>query len=130
MSRCALVSAHALAALLAVAPIVAPAQMQRAFPRQALRGEIEFGVPPAVRLNGDDAQLAPGARIRGQNNMLVLSGSLVGQKLAVNYTIDTYGLVKDVWLLRDDEVDKLWPKTPKEAAEWSFDEVGQIWTKP
>lgn len=130
MSRCAIT----LAALLAVAPLVAPfsasAQMQRSFPRQALRGNIEFGTPPAVKVNGEEAQLAPGVRIRGLNNMLVMSSALVGQKITVNYTIDTYSLVKDVWLLRQDEIDNLWPKTTKEAASWSFDEIGQTWTKP
>ncbi len=126
MSRCA----YALAALLAVAPIIAPAQMQRSFPRQALRGEIKFGVPPSIKLNGEVAQLAPGVRIRGKNNMIEMSGALVDLTIKVNYTIDTLGLVKDVWILRDEEIAQLWPKTVKEAATWSFDEVGQVWIKP
>ena len=71
------------------------------------------------------------ARIKGGSNLLVMSGAIVGQKLAVNYTIDTYGLVKDVWLLRPDEAARSpWPKTAAEAAAWSFDPVAQTWTKP
>lgn len=126
MPRCT----YALAALLAVAPLVAPAQVQRVFPRQALRGEVEFGVPPAITLNGKSATLAPGARIRGLNNMLVLSGELVGQKVKVNYTVDTLGFIFGVWILRDEEIKQLWPKTEADAAAWSYDEQVGVWTKP
>lgn len=130
MSRCVLAFTVAAAAFLTTAPLVASAQLPRSFPRQALRGEITFGTPPAVLLNGDTAQLAPGVRIRGLNNMIVMSSALVGQKVKVNYTIDTYSLIKDVWILRKDEIANLWPKTAEEAATWSFDEIGQTWTKP
>ena len=54
--------------------------------------------PPAVTLNGQSARLAPGARIRSQQNMVELSGALVGSKYLVHYTLDTSGLVKDVWI--------------------------------
>ncbi|WP_374590931.1 hypothetical protein [Aquabacterium sp.] len=126
MPRCT----YALAALLAVAPLVAPAQAQRVMPKQALRGEMVFGVPPAVKLNGKDATLAPGVRVRDLNNMIVLSGELVGQKLKVNYTVDTLGFIYGVWILRDDEIKQLWPKTELEAAQWSYDEQIGVWTKP
>ena len=42
-------------------------------------------------MNGNPLRLAPGARIRGQNNMLAMSGSLVGQRLAVHYTLTAHG---------------------------------------
>lgn len=126
MLRCA-VTALALAAAL---PASAQ-QVQRNFPATALRGELTVVNPPEVVLNGKPARLAPGARIKGGSNLLVMSGAIVGQKLAVNYTIDTYGLVKDVWLLRPDEAARSpWPKTAAEAAAWSFDPVAQTWTKP
>ena len=126
MYRCLAIALTATTLALPVA-----AQVQRGFPQNALRGTIEFGTPPQVKLNGKPARLAPGSRIRGQNNMLEMSASLVGAKAVVNYTIDTSGLVKDVWLLRTEEVArKPWPETPEQAQSWQFDPVAQTWTKP
>jgi hypothetical protein len=137
MNRCAslfsparpLALAIALVGVLAtVAPLPAAA---RNFPRNALRGKIAFGNPPAIKLNGDAAQLAPGARIHGINNMLILTGQLVGVHSIVDYTLDFGGQVSEVWLLSDNEADnKPWPKTAEQAAAWSFDPAAQTWTKP
>ena len=99
-------------------------------PTQSLRGEVVFGQPPEVTLNGAPARLAPGARIRDMDNRLALSGNLAGQKFTVNYTVDTYGLLMNVWLLNADEAKQLWPTTPKEAASWSYDPVSHMWAKP
>ena len=71
----------------------ATAQVQRQFPQSALRGQMIFVNPPEVRLNGAAVVLAPGSRIRGQNNMLEMSGTLTGSKLWVHYTMDTQGSV-------------------------------------
>lgn len=127
MPRCSL-PAWVLALAL---PVAAHAQtvVQRAFPQDALRGEIVVTAPPEITLNGEPARLAPGARLRGQDNLLVMSGAVVGEKLPVLYTLDTYGLVKDVWILRADEQKKLWPKTRQEAAAWAFDPAAQAWVK-
>ena len=133
MTRCALAPRSLLAALAFAVPMVAAAQgtLPRHFPATALRGEIVVTQPPVVTLNGQPARLAPGARIRGANDMQILSGALVGQKLTTHYTLDTYGLVKDVWVLRPDELAKKpWPKTAAEAAAWRFDAFAQTWTKP
>ena len=126
MYRCAL--AGLLAATL-MAP--AAAQMQRNFPATALRGAVVIGEPPEITLNGKPARLAPGARIRGQDNMVQMSGTLSGSKLLVHYTVDTYGLVKDVWILRPEEAAvRPWPATPEQAQTWAFDPVAQTWSKP
>jgi hypothetical protein len=107
------------------------AQVQRQFPPTALRGQLVFGQPPHVALNGEPKQLAPGARIRAQSNMIVLSGSLAGSTEVVHYTIDPQGQLKDVWILRPDELANLpWPSTPSEALAWSFDAIAQRWIKP
>ncbi|GAP34868.1 hypothetical protein ABXN37_06825 [Piscinibacter sakaiensis] len=120
-----------LLALAALVALPAAAQVQRPFPAQALRGEIVVTSPPEITLNGAPARLAPGARIRGEDNMLRLSASLVGQPLRVNYTLDTYGLVRDVWILRPEEQRmRPWPRTPAEAAAWQFDAQTQTWSKP
>ena len=127
MYRCLAVATAAIAFALPAA-----AQVQRNFPQNALRGVITFGAPPHVLLNGKPAQLAPGARIRGLNNMLVMSGEAVNVKATVNYTFEnTTGLIKDVWLLRPEEIArKPWPETLAEAQAWQFDPAAQAWVKP
>jgi hypothetical protein len=107
------------------------AQVQRNFPANALRGELTIGQAPEVMLNGEAARLAPGARVRGQDNMVQMSGSLSGSRLVVNYTIDGAGQVKDVWILRPEEAAvRPWPRTPEQAQAWQFDVGTQTWTRP
>ena len=120
-------------ALLAAVCFAAPAaaQVQRAFPQNALRGAIVIGVAPEIQLNGQAARLAPGSRIRDANNMAVVPGALIGGPYLVNYTVDTSGLVKQVWILRADEAAvQPWPTTPEQAQAWTFDPTGQVWIKP
>jgi hypothetical protein len=127
MHRCACVAAFT-AALVVALPT--HAQVQRNFPATALRGNAVFGQPPELLVNGTPMRLAPGARIRGTNNMLVMSGSLIGSKSTINYTVDGVGLVMDVWILTDEErAKKPWPITPQEAQSWQFDPVAQVWSK-
>ncbi len=125
MIRCA--TTLIVAALVASSAMAQP--VQRPFPATALRGEIAFGQPPEIVLNGQPARLSPGARIRGSNNLIVMSGALLGRSAVVHYVVDSTGLVHDVWILTDDERAKLpWPKTAQEARSWSFDPVAQTWT--
>lgn len=129
MHRC-LVTVSALLAL--ATPVFAHAQelVQRNFPAHALRGELVVGVAPEAHLNGKPARLSPGARIRGTNNLLLVPTAVTGQKLAVHYTVEHLGLIHEVWVLRPDELAKRWPKTAKEASQWVFDPVAQVWAKP
>ncbi len=116
-------------ALAVAAP--AAAQVKRAFPQNALRGVIAFGLTPEVQVNGVSARLAPGARIRDGNNTVVLPAAVTGGRFVVHYTVDTSGLVKDVWILRPEEMAvQPWPTTREQAQTWTFDPVGQFWTKP
>ena len=120
-----------LAGSLVLLHATAPAQVQRQFPANALRGELVVTAPPEATLNGSATRLAPGARLRGEDNMLQMSAALVDRKLRVNYTLDLYGLVREVWILRPEEVAmKPWPRTPAEAQAWTFDPVAQTWSKP
>lgn len=132
MNRCFPTLAAALATCLALsAPLQVQAQaQQRPMSLKSLRGEVVFGLPPEVALNGQAARLAPGVRIKSPANMLVMSGSLVGQKLTVNYTADTYGLISEVWLLSAEEIAQPWPTTTQEAATWAYDPVAHAWVKP
>jgi len=126
MIRCAL-----LTAALAATALPSAAQLQRNFPATALRGELLLTQPPEALLNNRPARLAPAARIRGADQMLVLSGALVGAPLLVNYTLDTTGLVLDVWVLTPAEAArKPWPVTPEQAQTWRFNPDAQTWTRP
>ena len=126
MLRCVL--AFAAAFLLS---LPAAAQTQRNFPQNALRGAIVFGTAPEIALNGQPARLAPGSRIRDPDNMLLVPSAIHGGKFLVHYTIDTVGLVKDVWILTPAEAAKKpWPTSPAEAQAWGFDPVAQVWVKP
>ena len=105
--------------------------MQRNFPQNALRGAIVFGTAPEIALNGQVARLAPAARIRDMSNMMVTPSAVHGGKFLVHYTVDTVGLVKDVWILTPAEAArKPWPTKPEEAAAWGFDPIAQVWVKP
>ena len=107
------------------------AQVHRNFPANALRGELQLVSSTEVLLNGVPARLAPGARLRGQNNMLVMSAAAIGPLLVVNYTLDQRANVKDVWILREEEIAKRpWPRTPLEAKTWFFNFDAQTWVVP
>ena len=124
MNRCVIALFLSLAASL-------PAQAQRLFENNALRGELQITAPPEALLNGSPARLAPGARIRNPLNMVQLSGSLLGQKVVVNYTLDGFGLLRDVWILSAEEAARRpWPRTPEEAKAWNFEPTLQRWSKP
>jgi hypothetical protein len=105
-------------------------QTVRDFPPHALRGTLQVGMAPVAAINGQDARLAPGARIRGADNMLILPGMISGQKLLVHYTVDNYQLIKDVWVLRAEEAAMPWPQTLEEAATWTYNPVARTWSKP
>jgi len=130
MYRCALTAcAAALATLIALPAAAQP--VQRNFPATALRGDLVIVDPPEVTMNRQAARLSPGARIRGVNNMLEMSGALVGAKLRVHYTLDPLGELREVWILSPEEAAKRpWPSTPEEAQTWLFDPVAQNWAKP
>jgi hypothetical protein len=124
MNRCVFILLIALAFAL-------PAQAQRVFENNALRGELLVTAPPEALLNGKPVRLSPGARIRNQQNMVQLSGSLLQQKMLVNYTLDGMGHVREVWLLTEEEARRQpWPRTIEESQRWQFDPTLQRWTRP
>ena len=138
MLRCALAFFSAFftviltTALMAPQPVAAQPVFERNFPQNALRGQLSFGsIPPEAVLNEVKTRLAPGARIFGQNNMMVMSDTLRGQTFVVHYTRDLLGQPKDIWLLRPEEITRTpWPTTLDEARTWQFNTTTQIWTKP
>jgi hypothetical protein len=81
----------------------------RPFPPNTLRGAMVVTNPPELVMNGKAERLSPGARIRGANNMLVMSGSIVGQNLLVNFMREPNGLVHEVWILTEAEAKQALP---------------------
>ncbi len=75
----------------------------RKLPEKVKTGELEVVQPPIVKLDGKEDRLAPGARIYGTDNLLVLSGTLVNKPIKIAYLKDTYGLIHQVWILTDAE---------------------------
>ena len=113
MNRCLLFCNHRLLTLVSAAglaltlgaPVAAQVVPQRIPPivAAAKGGVLVVTAPPEVLLDGRAARLSPGARIRGVNNLLVMSGSLVGTQLTVRYVRDTLDLVHEVWILTEAE---------------------------
>ena len=79
----------------------------REAPKDVVRGRLTVTAPPQVTLDGKPDRLSPGSRIRGLNNMLLLSGSVVDQDLPVVYRRDAAGLIHEVWVLTPEEYEKL-----------------------
>jgi hypothetical protein len=75
----------------------------RPFPPAAQRGVMVITQPPELLLNDKADRLSPGARIHGTDNMLVMSGSIIGQKLRVNFVREPGGMVNEVWILSEAE---------------------------
>jgi len=97
-----LVTSSALLAGLAVAQGI-----RREAPKDVVLGQLVVTAPPQVTMDGKPDRLSPGSRIRDLNNMLVLSGSIVGKQLPVVYRRDGAGLVHEVWILTEAEYAKL-----------------------
>ncbi len=97
-----------LVATLALSATAVSAQgVGRPIPKDVKFGHLVVVQPPEVTLDGRPDRLSPGARIRHTNNLLVLSGTVVGQTLPVVYRRDTYGLIHQVWLLTPEEAAQL-----------------------
>ena len=121
------------AALTALACLVAPAtaQVQRAFPQNALRGAIVIGVAPDIPPERPVGAARAGFAHPRPEQHDGRAGRSHGGRFLVNYNVDTSGLVKEVWILRPEEAAvQPWPTTPDQAQAWNFDPVGQFWTKP
>ena len=77
---------------------------ERPFPRNAQRGKMTPAAYPMIVIEGKNRQLAPGARIWNQNNLIEMPASLRGSDLVVNYTEDKQGEIDRIWILTADEI--------------------------
>jgi hypothetical protein len=102
-------AAHAQQDVVLSAPeqvILQPGEVARQFPPKALRGRLRVVQGADILIDGKPERLSPGARIRGPNNMLVMTGAMVGQEYLVNFVRETYGNVHQVWILTPEEAKK------------------------
>ena len=128
MHRCVSHATHFVVA--AFVSVSAHAQTHRSFAPQTLRGEMVVTQAPDVLVNGQPGRLSPGSRIRGDTNLLVMPGSIAGQKNNVHYTLSEDGQVKDVWILNPAELaNKVWPRTLLESSTWAFEPGTQTWIR-
>ena len=79
----------------------------RSAPKDVVLGQLTVTRPPEITLDGKPDRLSPGSRIRDLNNMLVLSGGIVGKTFPVVYRRDAAGLVHEAWILTAEEYSKL-----------------------
>lgn len=103
MNRCKLLSLVLSTTLLFALPAV-QAQIHapdgvRTFPADVQRGTMVVQQWPLVQMNGRAERAAPGARITGLNNALLLPGSITGQSVVVNYRRNFQGQLAEIWLL-------------------------------
>ena len=96
--------AAALAAAQSAQTAVDGQSLQRNFPQKALRGKIVFGTPPFIQLDGNVMKMAAAYRVHGYNNLILMSGQLVGVQAIVDYTLDLNGQPYEIWLLTPAEV--------------------------
>lgn len=110
LARLTLAACAALAGFSLIIPATATGQgIRREAPKDVVLGKLVVTAPPEVTMDGKPDRLSPGSRIRDLNNMLVLSGGVVGKTLPVVYRRDAAGLVHEAWILTDDEYGKLGP---------------------
>jgi hypothetical protein len=75
------------------------AEAGRQFPPSAQRGKLKVVQGAEVLIDGKPERLSPGARIRGPQNTLVMTGAIIGQEHVVNFVRDAYGNLHQVWML-------------------------------
>ena len=80
----------------------AGAQM-RTIPLDAERGFIRHVEGMSVSIDGRPMQLAPGATIRGPNNLIIVPTALPAEGALAEYLMDGNGQIARAWLLTPDE---------------------------
>ncbi|MFM7331031.1 MAG: hypothetical protein ACKO1L_05130 [Brachymonas sp.] len=91
----------------------------RKFPDKALRGTFKVVQTPDILIDGKRERLSPGSRIRDTSNRLVMSASITGAELTVNFVRNPQGDVHEVWILTELEA-KQKIKTNTPANNFSF----------
>ena len=99
MNRCLRTLLAPVAIVLTLGSACAQDIIRQTIPGNAKLGVMKVTLPPEVLMDGKVDRLSPGARIRAENNMMVVSGALSGQSLLVAYVREPQGMLHDVWIL-------------------------------
>jgi hypothetical protein len=91
-----------LAGALALAGAVAQTSVLRTLPEDAKRGTLSHIRDNLVSLDGRQTKLAPGAQIRGANNLILVPTALPKDSL-VKYQLNGSGELFRAWVLTTDE---------------------------
>ena len=91
-----------LAGALALAGAVAQTTVLRTLPEDAKRGTLSHLRDNLVSLDGRQTKLAPGAQIRGANNLILVPTALPKDSL-VKYQLNGSGELFRAWVLTTDE---------------------------
>ena len=94
--------------VLAVAATAAMAQL-RGIPADAVRGNMVTTKDMAVEINGKRIELAAGAQVRDERNMIVLPMALPASAL-VKYQLGADGKLQRAWILSPQEAAQPDPK--------------------
>ncbi|HEX4329001.1 MAG TPA: hypothetical protein VH105_19570 [Burkholderiales bacterium] len=81
-----------------------------AIPVAARRARAVFDGTSTIKLNGKEERLAPGGRIVGADNMIKMTGSLIGRARVKFIREATTGLLMQVWILTPKEIETPDPK--------------------
>jgi hypothetical protein len=84
--------------LMAIGAASTGAQM-RTLPADAERGFIRHIEGSRVSIDGRPMQLAPGAAIRGPDNLIIVPTALPSDSVLAEYLTDSDGQISRVWLL-------------------------------
>jgi hypothetical protein len=99
MNRCIRTLLAPVAIVITLASAHAQDIVRQTIPGDAKLGVMQVTLPPEVLIDGKVDRLSPGARIRAENNMMVVSGALSGQQLLVAFKREPNGMLHDVWIL-------------------------------
>jgi len=109
----------------AIAAAAAVAQgVFRTLPDDAPRGYLTFVAENVVKLDDTEKRLAPGAQIRGANNLIVLPAALPRNSL-VKYQLDGDGQLFRAWILTAAEAARPDKNAPTKLPWASSPEVGR-----
>jgi len=119
----ALVAMFGVAAAIATAATFAQG-IFRTLPEDAPRGYLTFVADNVVKLDSAEMRLAPGAQIRGANNLIVMPAALPRNSL-VKYQLDGTGHLFRAWVLTAEEAAKPDKNAPVKLPWATSPEVGR-----
>ncbi len=101
------------AAIIALLSVFSGAGAQlRSLPPDTETGTIRHLGDMTVSINGNAMELAPGATIRAQNNLIIVPTALPPEGAAAEYLVDAKGQITRVWLVTPQEAARERPPKP------------------